>query len=420
MIFKLFIFNFFFGLFFCHTKVKYSYPQHEILKIDSENIQNIFETNDYWLIKFYSPHCVHCKQIWNTIINLKILIQNDKEKKIYFGEVNCDDNLGRTICKKYDVLNIPQLKLFKGNELISTYSNYANNENSIKRWIYYVTTPIFFDIYSEEEFNSYKTEDNIFLICSQILNEDLIRAAKLYYEENYFINIKNHEICEKLNIKSNQLYVKGLYKHSTYNLDQVDFKSLKSFINKNRFPLVNKIDHHNFFNLRSSGNNLILLLLDLKKSHNVFISVFTKYAEKYKSFNDLIFGFIDGNYYKENLELYGIDSRNYPQIIVFSKNPREYYFEDDFDLDHVDKIIDNILNNKINSKVEEFTKTKILLSRFKKHMNHILEKAFRTDYISFFGFLCSVILIIFTAILVIHTIYKFINKSGPYSKEKSK
>ncbi|CRG96324.1 protein disulfide isomerase, putative, partial [Plasmodium gallinaceum] len=368
----------------------------------------------------YAPQCAYCKHIWNRIINLKILIQNENKKKIYFGEVNCDDNSGREICKKYDVINIPQLKMFKGNELLSTYSNYINNETFIKKWIYYVTTPIFYNIHSEEELNSYKTEDNIFLICSENLNEDLIKAAKLYYDGNYFLNIKNEEMCKKLNIEQNHLYVKGLYKHDTYNLDQKDFESLKSFINKNRFPLVNKIDHHNFFNTRSSGNNLILLLLDLKTSYNSYISKFTKYAEKYKNLNHFIFGFIDGYSYEENLELYGTDSRKYPQIVVFSKNPREYYFENYFDLDHINRIIDDILNHKINSKTEKFTKTKILLIRLKKHMTYILEKAFKTDYISFFGFLCSIILIVFTFILMIHTIYKFINKSEYNLEEKYK
>lgn len=33
-----------------------------------------------------------------------------------------------------------------------------------------------------------------------------------------------------------------------------NFEELKHFVNKNRFPLVSKIDHYSFFNIRSSGN----------------------------------------------------------------------------------------------------------------------------------------------------------------------
>ncbi|SPJ11006.1 protein disulfide isomerase,putative, partial [Plasmodium sp. DRC-Itaito] len=186
-----------------------------------------------------------------------------------------------------------------------------------------------------------------------------------------------------------------------------DPELLKSFVNKNRFPLVMKIDHRNFFNIRSSGNNLMLLLLDMKKNSHANILEYKRYAEKYKNHNDILFGYIDGKYYEEYLELYGTDSDYYPQIILFSKNPREYYFEDYFNIDNVDKIIDNVKNKRIYHKLEDFPKFSILMIKLKKHIKYILKKAFRTDFISFIGFICSIIMMLFTSILVIHTIYRY-------------
>ncbi|EUT83503.1 hypothetical protein PFAG_03379 [Plasmodium falciparum Santa Lucia] len=220
------------------------------------------------------------------------------------------------------------------------------------------------------------------------------------YPQNDFLRIDSENIEEAfenndywlinlMNIKTNELHVMSAYNHSTYDLDTLDRELLKLFVNKNRFPLVMKIDHRNFFNIRSSGNNLMLLLLDMKKNPNAYILEYKQYAEKYKNHNDILFGYIDGKYYEENLELYGTDSDYYPQIIVFSKNPREYYFEGYFNIDNVDNIICNIL------------------IKFKKHIKYILKKAFKTDFLSFIGFICSVIMMLLTAILVIHTIYKY-------------
>ncbi|KMZ80389.1 hypothetical protein PVIIG_06576 [Plasmodium vivax India VII] len=73
-------------------------------------------------------------------MNVKIDVQIDEKRRVYFGEVNCDDTNGRRVCEKYDVLKIPQLKLFKGSELLSTYSYTTNDERFIKKWINYVTT----------------------------------------------------------------------------------------------------------------------------------------------------------------------------------------------------------------------------------------------------------------------------------------
>ncbi|SCP04603.1 protein disulfide isomerase, putative [Plasmodium ovale] len=417
---NLFIVSFLF-FFLCNANAEYAYPQHEVLNVDTDNIERVFETNEYWLIKFYAPQCVYCQRIWNKVINLKTEIQNENKRKIYFGEVNCECKSGRSICEKYAVFRIPQLKLFKGSELISTYSNNMSDENFMKKWIYYVTTPVFQSVDSEEELNSYKSDDSLFLTCSDNLNDVVIRVAKQYNEECYFINIKNQELCDKLKIGSSQLHVREKYEHATYNLDKVDFEQLNSFVNKNRFPIVRKVDHYSFFNLRSSGNNLILLLLDLEREPNTFISQFTEYAKRYRNLNEYIFAYIDGKYYEENLELYGTDSRKYPQIIVFSKQPHEYYFEDYFYLGHMNEIIDGITNGRIKPKDEEFTKTRIFLVKLKKHMDYIFEKAFKTDLISFIGFLCAVVMIILTSVLVINTIYKFINKSeAKHSSEKKK
>ncbi|SOV80206.1 protein disulfide isomerase, putative [Plasmodium reichenowi] len=407
MIIKFLIFNLLLCLFRCYTKVNFTYPQNDFLRIDSENIGEAFENNDYWLINFYAPQCVYCKFIWDKLRYIQRSIQNENRTKIYFGEVNCDNKKGYTVCEIYGALRVPQLKMFKGSELISTYSNDITNYNHIKSWIYYITTPLFVGVQNENELKSYETENNMFLTCSESLPVALFDVAKLYKEECYFINITNPDMCTRMNIKANELHVRSAYNHSTYDLDTLDRELLKLFVNKNRFPLVMKIDHRNFFNIRSSGNNLMLLLLDMKKNPKAYILEYKQYAEKYKNHNDILFGYIDGKYYEENLELYGTDSDYYPQIIVFSKNPREYYFEDYFNIDNVDDIIDNVKNKRIYHKLEEFTKFGILMIKFKKHIKYILKKAFKTDFLSFIGFICSVIMMLLTAVLVIHTIYRY-------------
>ncbi|EUD67123.1 hypothetical protein C922_02273 [Plasmodium inui San Antonio 1] len=401
---------------------KLPYPQRDLLKIDADNAQTVFDADEYWLVKFYAPQCVHCKRIWNTIMSVKIDVQSDHKRRVYFGEVNCEDTKGRRVCEQYGVLQIPQLKLFKGKELLSTYSYTTNDERLIKKWINYVTTPVFLAVHSEEELNSCQTDDNFFLTCSENLSDDLIKAAKLYSEECYFINIKNGELCDKLSIKENHLHVRGAEEHATYDLNKIDFEELKSFMNKNRFPLVSKVDHHTFFNLRSSGNNLILLLLDLEKGINAHLSQFTHYAKRHKRLGEFIFAYIDGKYYEENLELYGTDARKYPQIIVFSKRPQEYYFEDYFDLVHLDDVIDQIVKGSLKPKTETFGKSTILLTQLKRHINYIIEKAFKTDFTAFIGFICFVIMMILTSVLVVHTIYKFVNspETAAPVKEKKK
>lgn len=404
----------------CSSETSFKYPQRNVLNIDSDNIEKIFQTEDYWFIKFYAPQCIHCKKIYNAFINLKQMVQSENKVKVYFGEVNCEDSNLTEICSKFDVKQIPQLKIFKGGELLTTYANYVNEEHFLKKWIYYVTTPLFLEINSEEELEAYKTGDNRFLVCSNNIHPDLLSVAKNYSEENFFLQITNKELCDKLNIPENILYVNGDYNHNTYDLNRIQIDSLNSFIRKNRFQLVNKTDHFNFFNLRSSGMNFILLILNLKENYSSFISRFTEYAQKYKNLDNLVFGYIDGIVYEEALELYGTNPKKYPQILIFSSTPQEYYFEKYFDLDHMEDIINNLLNKNLTPQKEEFTKLKIFFMSVKKHFISAIDLALTKDPRSFLGLICSVFLILFTIIMITHTIYKSIKTSYLECDDKKK
>lgn len=412
MISKLcFIFLFIVSSILCQSIKEFKYPQRDILNINSDIIDEIFKTGDFWFIKFYAPQCVHCKKIYNVIINLKKLIQSENRAKVYFGEVNCEDSNAIDICSKYNVEKIPQLKIFKGGELLTTYSNYVNEEFFLKKWVYYVTTPLFLEINFEEELNSYKTDDNRFLVCGKNIHPELLVAAEEYSEEHFFLKITNKELCDKLKIQENILYVNGPFNHDTYNLNQINRDSIKSFIRKNRFQLVNKTDHLNFFNLRSSGMNFILLILNMEKNYKSFISQLTEYAERYKHLENVVFGYIDGVVYEEALEIYGTHLNKYPQILIFSSVPQQYYFESYFNLDNMDEIIEDLLNNRLNPHKEEFSKKKILFISLKKYLNSIIEFAFKRDIRSFLGFICFVILILFTLIMIVDAIYKSIKSS---------
>ncbi|EUR70224.1 hypothetical protein PFBG_03452 [Plasmodium falciparum 7G8] len=229
----------------------------------------------FFLFTIKTVH-IETRKVCNVLQFGTHAITSNKENRKYFNyelcsTVNCDNQKGYTVCEIYGAMRVPQLKLFKGSELISTYSNDITNYNNIKSWIYYITTPLFVGVQDENELKSYETENNIFLTCSENLPADLFDVAKLYKEECYFINITNPDMCTRMNIKTNELHVMSAYNHSTYDLDTLDRELLKLFVNKNRFPLVMKIDHRNFFNIRSSGNNLMLLLLDMKKNPNAYI-----------------------------------------------------------------------------------------------------------------------------------------------------
>jgi thiol-disulfide isomerase/thioredoxin len=84
------------------------------------------------VLLFYAPWCPHCKSlmdgdqgVWNT------LKSNKSNSSLVFEEVNCDEN--KELANKYNVKDLPTIKLIKGNE-VKTYKG-DRSLNSIEQFL---------------------------------------------------------------------------------------------------------------------------------------------------------------------------------------------------------------------------------------------------------------------------------------------
>ena len=88
------------------------------------------------VLLFYAPWCPHCKSlmegdqaVWNT------LKSNKSTESLTFEEVNCDEN--KELANKYNVKDLPTIKLIKGNE-VKTYKG-DRSLNSIEQFLSDIT-----------------------------------------------------------------------------------------------------------------------------------------------------------------------------------------------------------------------------------------------------------------------------------------
>lgn len=62
-----------------------------------------------WFIKFYAPWCGHCKKlapVWET------LHQNNKDKPLNVGKVDCTTEEGKPLCSQFNIRGFPSLLYF--------------------------------------------------------------------------------------------------------------------------------------------------------------------------------------------------------------------------------------------------------------------------------------------------------------------
>ena len=84
------------------------------------------------VLLFYAPWCPHCKSlmegdqgVWNT------LKSKNSNGSLLFEEINCDEN--KELANKYNVKDLPTIKLIKGNE-VKTYKG-DRSLNSIEQFL---------------------------------------------------------------------------------------------------------------------------------------------------------------------------------------------------------------------------------------------------------------------------------------------
>ena len=82
------------------------FPKH-IKKLEDKNFNEFIEKYPLCLIDFWAPWCQPCKSMSPRIRRLSKIF----EGQVAFGKVNIQNN--KNIAKKYKVMSIPNLILFK-------------------------------------------------------------------------------------------------------------------------------------------------------------------------------------------------------------------------------------------------------------------------------------------------------------------
>ena len=86
-----------------------------LLELTDDNFQSeVVESGEPVLVDFWAPWCGPCRQIAPLVEELA----GTYTGSVKFGKVNIDENPGAA--RKYGILTIPSLLLFKGGEVVDT------------------------------------------------------------------------------------------------------------------------------------------------------------------------------------------------------------------------------------------------------------------------------------------------------------
>ena len=106
----------------------------DLTEYSLEEFKSELENYPATLVKFFVPHCPHCRSLIPDYIASAVQV-HEEELPIQFAEVDCSDSLeGTAICSAYKIRSYPTINLFKRASLYKKYTG-RRDSKSIVNWL---------------------------------------------------------------------------------------------------------------------------------------------------------------------------------------------------------------------------------------------------------------------------------------------
>lgn len=294
---------------------------------------------DYVIAVFHMDWCGHCRHFLPILDDASTY---HIAKRFQFLKINC--NL-KEICNAFKADRFPTIKVYhRGNEL---KVEPIRELEPLLEFIEKLTSNPIVEVSSKEKFYEdygtfsplaiYHSNDTKFVSCINML-------AKSEYQTTFYIGQ-----MKAMNANDKERLVFD-FDNNQMSLDWNDnCDEIKSFLNENKFPLMQKIDTNIIKKIqRSSKTASILFINPNEQSHLNFINQqLTKISHHHRN---IVFGYVDMNTDSELATHLKIDFKQHPRLLVYDFSKHRYYIEPrEFRMDksdeafnEIDKIADDV------------------------------------------------------------------------------
>ena len=98
----------------------------QALDVNKENFeQEVLKSEIPVLVDFWAPWCMPCRMMAPTLDELAV----DLAGKLKIVKVNTEESANQELAMKYQIQSIPNMKLFKGGEIIGEFIGLRDKES---------------------------------------------------------------------------------------------------------------------------------------------------------------------------------------------------------------------------------------------------------------------------------------------------
>jgi len=98
----------------------------QVLELTSASFEaEVLKSSEPVLVDFWAPWCGPCRMMAPTLDELS----SELEEKVKIAKLNVEDSANQTLAAQYNIQSIPNMKLFKGGEVVGEFIGLRDKES---------------------------------------------------------------------------------------------------------------------------------------------------------------------------------------------------------------------------------------------------------------------------------------------------
>lgn len=301
------------------------------------------------LVEFYAPWCGHCKALTPEYEAAAQKIHSDESLGTVLAKVDATEE--KDLATKYGVRGFPTLKYFTGD--VENPSDYGGGrtESTILSWLEARALPPVSNLASNDELDAFKTKSRVVLVA-YMSDDDKVKPvtelAEKMRDSLVVGRMSNTDAIGSIDgVNDGDIYIYRQFDEpqAKFEGSSVTLDELVTFVNGEKFPLIDAIGPENYAEYIDRGLPLVWIAIDLSEETQLAdtIATLTPYAIENKG--KLSFTYVDNSKYGQHVSNLGITE--IPGLLIVGEE--KFLLKEKLTEDNVKSFFDSYASGKLDA-----------------------------------------------------------------------
>jgi len=311
-----------------------------VFTLTTDNFDDFIKENDKVLVEFYAPWCGHCKQLAPEYEKAAQALAADASVTAKLAKVDATEE--QSLASKYGVQGFPTLKYFTGD--VDAPSDYTGgrSESTIIQWLRTRSMPAVSPLDSADAVTAFQSQGSVVMVGFFESDSEGSKALAEVAENNRESVVVGQVTSSDVKVDGaefGKLYLFRDFGDADERMlaysGELTVEGMTSFMNAERFPLIDAIGPENYQDYVERGLPLVWISVDIEKKDEV-IAQLLPHAKAAKG--QLSFTYVDAVKYEQHVQNLGITET--PGLMIMDE-PKKYLFEGELTAEKLKTFFEN-------------------------------------------------------------------------------